>query len=137
MTRAAAAFLLLVVAAGCEGRAAPVQIVVPGGTVTAAVSSFGPAEPLPACPPGEARVEAECWPALSAYAAPGGRTFVVDRRSGDDRADGSAARPWRTLARAAALGALRPGDAVLIRGGVYRETLAPRVGGTGPEARVT
>ena len=142
MTRAAALLLACLAVAGCEGRAAPVRIVVPEGAVSAAVSAFGPAAPLPACPAGEARVEAGCRPALTAYAAPGGRTVVVDGRRGDDRADGSAARPWRTLARAAALGALRPGDAVLIRAGVYRETLAPRVGGTGPEgdrpaARVT
>lgn len=39
--------------------------------------------------------------------------------TGDDRADGSLARPWRTLARA--LPALGAGEMLVLRGGNYRE----------------
>ena len=127
----------LALASGCAGRAESVDIVVPASAVVAGVAAFGPADAPAPCPAGEARVELGCQPALTAYAAPGGRTFVVDGRMGRDDADGSAGRPWQTLARATAPGVLRPGDAVLIRAGVYRETLAPRVGGSGPDARVT
>jgi hypothetical protein len=44
------------------------------------------------------------------------RTFFVDG-GGDDAADGSVARPWRTLQRAAA--AVRAGDLVIVRAGRY------------------
>ena len=43
--------------------------------------------------------------------------------TGDDAAPGSLARPFRTLAKAAA--ALQPGDTCFLRGGTYREVLAP------------
>ena len=93
----------------------------------------------PTCPPGEWPVEKGCRPAETAFAAPGGTTYHVDGSDprADDRNPGTAARPWRTISRAARAGALRPGDAVLIRGGVYRESIRPQSGGTGPEARVT
>ncbi|HEX8297690.1 MAG TPA: right-handed parallel beta-helix repeat-containing protein [Rubricoccaceae bacterium] len=133
MRRTAALLIGLVLASGCEGRAEPVQIVVPERAFE--IAAFGPAEALPACPPGEARVERGCQSVWTAYTSPGGRTFSVDGRTGDDAADGSAERPWRTLSRAA--GRLLPGDAVVIRAGTYRETLAPRVGGSGADARVT
>ncbi|MFH1567786.1 MAG: hypothetical protein ABIL09_07275, partial [Gemmatimonadota bacterium] len=49
---------------------------------------------------------------------------------GDDADPGTAARPFRTLARAAA--ALGPGDTCLVGGGAYREVLRPpRSGGPG------
>lgn len=47
------------------------------------------------------------------YVAPGG----------DDANPGTLAQPVKTLARAAAL--LQPGDTCFLRGGTYRETLAP------------
>ena len=43
--------------------------------------------------------------------------------NGDDAADGSAAKPWRTIGRAALVAAA--GDVVTIRGGVYREWVKP------------
>ncbi len=129
-------FVLTLLATGCQGRAETVEIVVPAGALAPA-AAFGPAEAPAACPAGEVDAGAGCASALVAYAAPGARTFSVDARRGDDAADGSPGHPWRTLARAAGLGVLHPGDAVLIRAGVYRETLAPRVGGSGPETRVT
>ncbi len=137
MTRPFALLVVAALASGCAGRAEPVRIVVPASAVRAPVEAFGPASAPAPCPAGEARAGVGCRPALTAYVAPGGRAYVVDGRAGRDDADGSAAHPWRTLARAAAPGALRPGDAVLVRAGTYRETLAPHVGGTGPAARVT
>ena len=93
----------------------------------------------PACAVGEWQVEGVCQPAETAFAAPGGATYHVDGSSprADDRNPGTAERPWRTISRAARAGTLRPGDAVLIHGGVYREAIRPRSGGTGPAARVT
>ena len=42
---------------------------------------------------------------------------------GDDKADGSAAKPWRTIQRAADVA--KAGDVVTIRGGTYREWVKP------------
>lgn len=42
---------------------------------------------------------------------------------GDDAAEGSSTRPWRTIQRAADVA--QPGDVVTIRGGVYREWVKP------------
>ena len=47
--------------------------------------------------------------------------------TGCDAADGSAAKPWRTIQRAA--NAVKPGDVVTIRGGVYREWVKPVTAG--------
>jgi len=105
--------------------------------VPASVAAEAPADAL-SCAAGEwTNQREECVPAAEAFTAPGGRTFWVDGARGDDAADGSEARPWRTISRAAGPRVLRPGDAVLIRAGVYRETLYPRAGGTGADARVT
>lgn len=52
-------------------------------------------------------------------AMPTGPAFHVDPAKGDDANDGSAARPWRTVQHGA--NRLRPGDTLLLRGGVYRE----------------
>ena len=83
--------------------------------------------------------DADCSDPLAAFAAPGRSTYVVAGAdpSASDRNPGTAERPWRTISRAARAGALRPGDAVLIRAGVYRESVRPASGGTGPDARVT
>lgn len=48
----------------------------------------------------------------------GGREFCVSP-SGDDKAAGTRAQPWRTLAHAATL--VRPGDIVYVLSGVYAE----------------
>ncbi|MGB3541287.1 right-handed parallel beta-helix repeat-containing protein [Rubrivirga sp.] len=80
-----------------------------------------------------------CVPAEEAFAALGRTTYVVDQNnpSASDQGPGSAAQPWRTISRAAQSGALRPGDAVLIRAGMYREQVSPQSGGTGPGSRIT
>jgi hypothetical protein len=55
--------------------------------------------------------------------------------TGSDTADGSAARPWRTINRAAA--AAHPGDTVLVHAGEYREWVQPRRGGLSDRRRIT
>ena len=134
--------LVLLAHAGCAGQAEPVQIAVPAGasvsaSASASVEPFGPPAAPAACPPGEAHARGTCEPVATAFAAPGGRTFTVDAAQGSDDNDGSAVRPWRTIGRATGADVLQPGDAVVIRAGTYRETVAPKAGGTGPEARVT
>ena len=71
----------------------------------------------------------ECVVASEAFTAQEGRTFWVDQRAliASDANPGTREAPWRTIGRAAET--LRPGDAVLIRTGVYRESIQPRVGG--------
>lgn len=64
------------------------------------------------------------------------RTYHVDARApnaSDDNA-GSEAAPFCTIGRAAEV--LEPGERVLIGTGVYRERIAPRRGGTGPDALI-
>jgi len=71
-------------------------------------------------------------PAAATAATPGaaatrqsGVTFVVDREAAggcSDEAPGTASRPWCTIARSSA--ALQGGDTVLVRAGVYRESIA-------------
>ncbi len=46
----------------------------------------------------------------------------------DDAAPGTLERPWKTLAKAA--GTVRPGDMVVIRGGIYRERVVLKTSGT-------
>ncbi|MFO1478501.1 MAG: right-handed parallel beta-helix repeat-containing protein [Verrucomicrobiota bacterium] len=65
--------------------------------------------------------------------APAADWFVAT--NGSDASSGSSlAAPFQTLQRAA--GAVQPGDTCWIRGGTYRETLAPAVSGT-PAAPIT
>ncbi len=52
-----------------------------------------------------------------------------------DENDGSAARPFRTIGRAAE--AAEPGTRVLIHGGLYRECVKPVRGGTDPEHMIS
>ncbi len=55
------------------------------------------------------------------------QTFYV-APTGDDANPGTEAAPWRTIQHAA--DSVGPGDTVLIRGGVYQETVAINVSGT-------
>ena len=84
----------------------------------------------PPCGGRAQRLDGECADPLSAYAV-GGRTFVVDQRHAraSDAGPGTSDRPWRTISRAARAGVLHPGDAVVVRAGVYREAVRPRSGG--------
>ncbi len=123
----ALAGLVAVLALGCEAR-----------TTTPTVPPDSQATRRTVCPPDHgATVDGRCLPVEEAYVGEGGTTYWV--ANGNPRADGapdgSRERPWRTITEA--LRVARPGDAVVIRAGEYRESLAPRVGGTGPGARIT
>ena len=58
-----------------------------------------------------------------------GTLFWVDQSTGSDANPGTKSRPWKTIGRANQRGQLRPGDAVLIRRGTYREEIRPRASG--------
>lgn len=58
---------------------------------------------------------------LAPFCATAREYFVAT--DGNDAADGSAAKPWRTIGRAALVAAA--GDVVTIRGGTYREWVKP------------
>lgn len=95
-------------------------------------------ETVPAsCEAGTVRVGERCQAAEVAFVGENGTSYVVDNQhpSASDQNPGTATAPWRTISRAAAV--LRPGDAVIIREGVYRESITPRTGGTGPRSRIT
>ncbi len=64
------------------------------------------------------------------------RTYHVDQRhpDADDASDGSADAPFRTIQAAAEV--VAQGERVLIHPGVYRETVRPRRGGSGPDAMI-
>ncbi|MEM8600021.1 MAG: right-handed parallel beta-helix repeat-containing protein [Bacteroidota bacterium] len=92
-----------------------------------------------ACPPGQVRDAAERCRAAERVYAPNGRVFWVDQRhpNASDANPGTRDAPWRSIGRATGRGVVEPGDAVLIRSGVYREFVRPQVGGTSESARVT
>ena len=121
--------ILLLAALGC-------------GVGTAGTPGGGRATPASAvsrtpCGDGEWPDESgRCEAAEAAFTAPGGTAYWVDQRhpAASDANPGTRERPWRTIGRATAV--LRPGDAVLVRAGVYRETVTPRTGGL-PGRRIT
>ena len=59
-----------------------------------------------------------------------GTLYWVDQRSGSDSNPGTESRPWKTISRSTRDGVLRPGDAVLVRAGTYREEVRPQEGGS-------
>ena len=60
----------------------------------------------------------------------GGNTFFwVDQANGDDLNPGTEAQPWKTIRRAAENTSITPGDAIIIREGIYYEAIRPQVGG--------
>ncbi len=68
------------------------------------------------------------WHGSAAPGGPAGAVWIV-ATNGDDAADGlSTSTPFRTVARA--VQALKPGDAVRVREGVYREYVVLRNAGT-------
>lgn len=56
-----------------------------------------------------------------------GPTYYVDAGKGDDKQDGSEARPWKTIQHG--VGRLKPGDTLYLRGGTYYEKV--RLGRSG------
>jgi len=57
-----------------------------------------------------------------------GPAFYVDPVRGDDAGNGSAAKPWKTIA--AAVKKLRPGDTLYLHGGTYFESVTIALAGT-------
>jgi hypothetical protein len=80
-----------------------------------------------------------CGPMEQVLSTGGARIFWVAQRqsNANDRNPGTKQRPWKTISRATRAGVLRPGDAVIVRQGVYRESIRPKVGGTGSNNRIT
>ena len=68
--------------------------------------------------------------AASATAA----TYYVDAVNGNDGSAGTVEAPWATVRKAVA--SLQPGDTVLVRGGVYRESITMNINGTADQ-RIT
>jgi len=64
-------------------------------------------------------------------------TYYVNNqaKNADDNGPGTEQRPFRTIDRAAQI--LKPGERVVIGGGVYREFIRPARGGTGPDAMIS
>ena len=63
------------------------------------------------------------------------KTIYYVSTQGDNNNDGKSLQtPFRTIQRAADL--MQPGDVCLIRGGVYREKIVPKRGGTSAEKRI-
>jgi len=62
-----------------------------------------------------------------------GPTFYVDAAKGDDANDGSKAKPWRSIQFG--VERLKPGDTLLLRGGIYHEKVYLTRSGT-PEAPI-
>ena len=65
------------------------------------------------------------------------KSYYVDNTSvaADDSGPGTAARPFRTIGKAAEV--LQPGERVVIAAGVYRECIRPARGGTGPSKMIS
>lgn len=55
-------------------------------------------------------------------------SYYVDAAKGDDKQDGSQAKPWKTIAAAAKR--LKPGDTLVLRGGTYFESVTLALQGT-------
>lgn len=91
------------------------------------------------CGPDKLCRDGQCVAAEAAVVGTGGRVFWVAQQhpAAGDTNPGTAEAPWKTIGRATRKGALGPGDAVLVRSGVYREPVRPETGGTDAARRVT
>lgn len=70
---------------------------------------------------------------VSMASAVHGAEYVV-AKTGNDANEGSAAKPFLTIGRAAELA--QPGDTVTVRAGIYREWVNPRRGGASEDSRI-
>src|SRR5215468_10421164 len=86
------------------------------GLVTLAALGHASADPMRALPQPSDRAPAS------------GPIYHVDAKAGDDAGDGSAHKPYKTIARA--VKRLRPGDTLYLHNGVYFEAVALSVAGT-------
>src|SRR5262245_20309798 len=67
-------------------------------------------------------------PVASTYPLEKGPTYFVDAAKGDDKHDGSEARPWKTIQHG--VSRLKPGDTLYLRGGTYYEKVRLTRSGT-------
>ncbi len=67
-------------------------------------------------------------PLASQRALANGPTYFVDSAAGDDRNDGGRETPWKSVRHA--LGKIKAGDVLCLRGGVYYEQVALQHAGT-------
>src|SRR4051812_46484090 len=67
-------------------------------------------------------------PVVSSRAMPAGSVHYVDSRKGDDAADGFEKQPWKTIGHA--MGRLKPGDTLCLRGGVFHEQVTVAISGS-------
>jgi len=103
------------------------------------LAQSGAYQPHSSCSPGQLRNDAgQCAPIEQVLAA-SGAVYWVDQHhaQASDRNPGTQALPWKTISRATRAGVLSPGDAVIVRGGVYREEIRPAVGGRDAARRIT
>lgn len=109
-------------------------------TVAVTAAAFGvgaQAEAAVAAPPSDSRLpngsDFVRWDRPLTFS----KTYYVDNRSprADDNGPGSAARPFRTINKAAGL--LKPGERVVIATGIYRECVRPARGGTSPSEMIS
>lgn len=73
------------------------------------------------------------WDDRTAYT----KTYWVDRKhpQASDENAGSEDRPFLTINKAAQV--VRPGEKVVVKAGVYRELVQPRLGGAGPDRMIS
>ena len=76
-------------------------------TITSGAEGFLSHHPLRTAPPPAQRPESK------------GPGYFIDAERGDDKSDGAKGAPWRTIAHA--LGHLKAGDTLYLRGGTYYE----------------
>jgi len=57
-----------------------------------------------------------------------GKTYYVDQNSKESKEDGTAEKPFKTIKEAADIA--KAGDTVMVKDGIYRETLTPKYSGT-------
>lgn len=62
-----------------------------------------------------------------AFAVPANARTLIVSVAGADSADGTDAKPYRTISAAAAFA--QPGDTILVKPGIYRERVTPPRGG--------
>ena len=131
--------MAVVLLGGCNAEGTSVAVVETASPSVSGQSTFRTGRALEAaCPAGLWPDDAgECVAVEEALTAEGGQSYWVDQQHGsaDDRNPGTRERPWRTINRASTV--LRPGDAVIVQSGIYREAVTPRFGGSGPDRRIT
>ena len=82
------------------------------------------------CGPGKLCENGSCRDVEGVLSQDGRVFWVAQNQTGaSDQNPGTKQKPWKTISRAAKRGVLKPGDAVIVRRGTYRETIKPWEGG--------